>query len=230
MTVKLIMDKGPFKMKNPKNSPSSTAHSPLPRGYKQTEVGLIPEDWYEVTLGSITVLMTNGFVGNATSHYTSEGNGVLYIQGYNVEENSFDFSGIKFVTEAFHKAHLKSCLRADDLLTVQTGDVGLTTIVSDSFTGSNCHALIISRFNQAIPDFTSQLGRLAAGTKVYATTRSHIASIELMLPPISEQTAIAEILSDIDTEIAALETKLTKTRQIKQDIMQELLTGKTRLV
>ena len=46
----------------------------------------------------------------------------------------------------------------------------------------------------------------------------------------AEQEAIAAILSDMDAEIAALEEKLTKARQIKQGMMQELLTGKTRLV
>jgi type I restriction enzyme, S subunit len=57
-----------------------------------------------------------------------------------------------------------------------------------------------------------------------------IERIELMVPPPEEQTAIATILSDMDTEIAALETKLAKARQIKQGMMQELLTGKIRLV
>jgi type I restriction enzyme, S subunit len=47
---------------------------------------------------------------------------------------------------------------------------------------------------------------------------------------IDEQAAIATILSDIDTEIAALEERQTKTRALKQGMMQELLTGKTRLV
>ena len=54
---------------------------------------------------------------------------------------------------------------------------------------------------------------------------------ELRLPPtFDEQAAIATILSDMDAEIAALETKLTKARQIKQGMMQELLTGRIRLV
>jgi type I restriction enzyme S subunit len=51
-----------------------------------------------------------------------------------------------------------------------------------------------------------------------------------VLPPPEEQTAIATILSDMDAEIATLEEKLTKARQLKQGMMQELLTGKTRLV
>jgi type I restriction enzyme S subunit len=54
--------------------------------------------------------------------------------------------------------------------------------------------------------------------------------IEVMLPPFHEQTAIAAVLSDMDAEIAALEAKLTKARQIKQGMMHNLLTGRIRLV
>lgn len=49
------------------------------------------------------------------------------------------------------------------------------------------------------------------------------------MPSVSEQIAIAAILSDMDAEIAALEAKLAKARQIKQGMMQELLTGRIRL-
>lgn len=52
----------------------------------------------------------------------------------------------------------------------------------------------------------------------------------LCLPTLTEQTAIAAALSDMDTEIAALEARRNKTRDLKQAMMQELLTGKTRLV
>jgi type I restriction enzyme, S subunit len=52
----------------------------------------------------------------------------------------------------------------------------------------------------------------------------------LRLPPVPEQTAIAQVLSDMDAELAALETRREKTRQLKQGMMQELLTGRTRLV
>ena len=57
-----------------------------------------------------------------------------------------------------------------------------------------------------------------------------IERIEIAVPLADEQTAIAGILSDMDTEIAALEAQLTKTRQLKQGMMAELLTGRTRLV
>ncbi len=83
---------------------------------------------------------------------------------------------------------------------------------------------------QFCPPFAKHLRRLAAGTKVYATNRTHVASVEMPLPAVSEQAAIAAVLWDMDAEIAALEARRDKTRDLKQAIMQELLTGKTRLV
>jgi type I restriction enzyme S subunit len=57
-----------------------------------------------------------------------------------------------------------------------------------------------------------------------------VQAFQLRLPPIPEQTAIATVLSDMDAEITALETRRDKIRALKQGIMQELLTGKTRLI
>lgn len=94
------------------------------------------------------------------------------------------------------------------------------TVLADGFKG----------FLQYCPSFATHLRRLAAGTKVYATNRAHIASVEMRLPSVAEQTAIAAVLSDIDAELAALEARRDKTRDLKQAMMQELLTGRTRLV
>ena len=57
-----------------------------------------------------------------------------------------------------------------------------------------------------------------------------LSNIEITIPKFPEQTAIATILSDMDAEIAALETKLAKTRQLKQGMMHNLLTGRIRLI
>jgi len=83
---------------------------------------------------------------------------------------------------------------------------------------------------QYCPAFITPLRRLAAGTKVYATTRKHVGSIEMQLPGLEEQVAIAHVFKDMDTEIQALEQRRSKTAELKQGMMQELLTGRTRLV
>lgn len=77
--------------------------------------------------------------------------------------------------------------------------------------------------------FRDQLARLAQGTKVFATTRLHIASVVMSLPGVDEQRAIARVLSECEREILALEAVRKKTSDVKLAMSQELLTGKTRL-
>jgi len=58
---------------------------------------------------------------------------------------------------------------------------------------------------------------------------NEFAQLPVPTPPVPEQAAIAAVLSDMDGELAALEARLAKTRALKQGMMQELLTGRTRL-
>ena len=71
---------------------------------------------------------------------------------------------------------------------------------------------------------------LGSGSTVKGISLLDLKKIEFQLPTYAEQTAIATILSDMDTEIAALEERQTKTRALKQGMMQELLTGRIRLI
>ena len=70
----------------------------------------------------------------------------------------------------------------------------------------------------------------AYGTHMPRSDWTVVKNYEVNLPNLEEQTAIAAILSDMDVEIVALEAKLAKARQLKQGMMQELLTGRTRLI
>ncbi len=70
----------------------------------------------------------------------------------------------------------------------------------------------------------------AYGTHMPRSDWNIVKSYELRIPPLPEQTAIAEVLSDMDAELAALEQRREKTRALKQGMMQELLTGRVRLV
>ena len=210
-------------------------------GYKQTEVGVVPEEWDIKTLGSLTSLLTNGFVGTATSAYVNGEDGVLYIQGYNVQENGFNFRGIKRVSKSFHTRNQKSCLQSGDLLTIQTGDIGVTTVVPPELVGANCHALVISRLNKRVSDpsfycqyFNSEQGRAAFKEIETGTTMKHLncgdmKRLFLPSPPVEEQRSIATALSDVDALLGALERLIAKKRDLKQATMQQLLTGQTRL-
>ncbi|MBN1935454.1 MAG: restriction endonuclease subunit S [Anaerolineae bacterium] len=76
----------------------------------------------------------------------------------------------------------------------------------------------------------TQILQLVTGTTVYHLYASDMRKFSFSVPTLEEQTAIAAVLSDMDAEIAALEAKLAKTRLIKQGMMQELLTGRIRLL
>jgi type I restriction enzyme, S subunit len=207
----------------------------IPKNYKLTEVGVIPTDWDVKKLSELTSLITNGFVGIVKSQYTEDDDGVIYIQGYNVEENSFNFRGIKKVTFQFHKQHSKSCLQEGDLLTIQTGNVGLTTIVPKELEGTNCHALIISRFKKAksFPKYfslylNSNQGRARLKEIEVGTTMKHINVGDMIhflvpVPNKTEQTAIATALTEADALISGIEKLIAKKRDIKQGAMQKLL-------
>lgn len=202
--------------------------------------GSVPADWRVFPLSELTSLMTNGFVGTATTHYVDAA-GVTYIQGFNVIDGGFNLYRIKHVSQEFHNQHQKSRLRAGDLLTIQTGDIGLSTVVSPALAGSNCHALIVSRFKSELADsryymrlFNSEAGRQVLRSIETGSTMKHLNvgdMLKLMvpLPPLEEQVAIANILESASESISSLERLIAKKQAIKQGMMQQLLTGHTRL-
>jgi type I restriction enzyme S subunit len=75
-----------------------------------------------------------------------------------------------------------------------------------------------------------RLGKLVSTTALPSLNGKEIAALLYGFPSLPEEDAIAIILSDMDAEIAALEVKLAKARELKQGMMQELLTGNTRLI
>ena len=80
------------------------------------------------------------------------------------------------------------------------------------------------------PAVAKQKASRGQGDAVVHISAAALADIEVALPEVAEQTAIATLLSDLDAELAALDARRAKTRALKQGMMQELLTGRTRLI
>lgn len=76
----------------------------------------------------------------------------------------------------------------------------------------------------------NEIAELAQGTTIHHLYGKDLKGLSLSLPHHTEQSAIASVISDMDTELTAMEARRDKTRAIKQGMMQELLTGKTRLI
>lgn len=212
----------------------------IPPWYKPSPLGPIPNDWKVEEMKNITTLITNGFVWKATDYYVEE-DGILYIQGYNAQENGFDFHWVKYVSREFHEQHKKSILREWDLLTIQTWDVGVTAYVTKELEGANCHALIISRYIDTVADsrfyhqfFNSPLGRKFLKIIETGSTMKHLncgdmESLKLPVPPVNEQTAIANLLSTWDEAISKVSKLIEQHGNRKIWVMRELLTGRKRL-
>ena len=213
----------------------------IPKGYKNSTLGVIPKNWDVMRLGDITNLLTNGFVGKAKDHYVDEANGILYIQGFNVTEVGFNFKGIKYVSLSFDSKNKKSKLKEDDLLTIQTGDVGVTSVVPKSLEGSNCHALVISRYKSEVAYsrfyhqyFNSIYGRKKFKIIETGSTMKHLnvgdmTKVNLPVPPINEQKVIVDCLSTWDKAIEKLNQLIAQKELRKKGLMQELLFGIKRL-
>lgn len=94
--------------------------------------------------------------------------------------------------------------------------------------GVTCPAFVFSHFFAA--DVNRQIDTLLTGSNYPAINSGDVRNLEIMFPSYVEQCAIATVLSEMDAELSALEARRDKTHNIKQAMMQELLTGKTRLV
>ena len=105
---------------------------------------------------------------------------------------------------------------------------GLHTIVAKSKTEELAHEYRRHCFHT--PSIKSQFRFFSVGTKVSGISKRNIAKVTMAVPSVDEQKSIAAILSDMDTELATLYTRLAKVRQFKQGMMQVLLTGQIRLV
>jgi type I restriction enzyme, S subunit len=105
---------------------------------------------------------------------------------------------------------------------------GLHTIVAKSKTDELAHEYRHYCFQtKAIRE---QFLFYSVGTKVSGISKSNIPKLTLPVPSVPEQTAIAEVLSETDAELASLAQRRDKTRSLKQGMMQELLSGRTRLI
>jgi type I restriction enzyme, S subunit len=206
---------------------------------------LIPKDgWEEKRLGNTAVLKARiGWQGLTTSEYLDSGNYYL-VTGTDFIYGSVDWSNCHYVDESRYKQDKNIQLREHDVLLTKDGTIGKVAFINhlNKPATLNSGVFVIRPINNAFyPEFfyfllssnvfTEFLNQLSAGSTINHLYQKDFVNFRYKTPvTIAEQIAIAAILSDLDCEIAALEEKLSKTRQVKQGMMQELLTGRIRLV
>ena len=196
-----------------------TAGKAIPSGYKQTEVGVIPEDWDVAPIGSVLSITTGA---RNTQDKVDEGRYPFFVRSQTVERiNTYSFDGEAVLTagdgvgtgKIFHYVNGKFDFHQRVYLMYNFGE---------RVSGYFFYLYFSNNFFERIMSMTAK-------SSVDSVRREMIADMKMVLPSKVEQTAIATILSDMDNELQALNQKLEKARALKQGMMQQLLTGKIRL-
>lgn len=210
--------------------------STIPSGYKQTEVGVIPEDWEVKRIGDLATVGSGGTPSRENAAYW---NGAIPW----VTTSQIDFNTIteadQFITEAGLKNSAAKLLPAGTLLMAlygqgkTRGKVGVLGF--EAATNQACASIFptsdVSReFLLYFLATRYEAIRNSSNTGSQENLNGQIVKdTPVVVPPLPEQRAIAAALSDVDALLAKLDQLIAKKRDLKQATMQQLLTGQTRL-
>lgn len=211
----------------------------IPAGYKQTDVGVIPEDWKVLRLKDISPSQSVGLVINPST-YVQDNGVVPMLVGSDIEENKINWEKSRRISLESNNSLPASRLEVDDLVVVRVGNPGIAAVVPKEIDGCNCASVMIIRKHERFESkwlsylLNSSIGINQISNVQYGTAQkqfniSDAINFAYPFPPKKEQQAIAEALSDADALIESLEQLIAKKRQIKHGAMQELLTGQRRL-
>jgi len=185
-------------------------------------------EWEVKRLGEIAAINMGQSPNSA--NYNRRGKGISLIQG------NADIENRETVQRVWTTQITKQCDKGDLILTVRA-PVGAVAIVSEpSCLGRGVCSLKAVDTDQRFLFYTLVFNEsawkvLEQGSTFTSANSAQVASFSVPIAPrIEEQTAIAAVLSDMDAEIDALQQRRDKTQMLKQGMMQELLTGRTRLV
>jgi len=211
-------------------------------GYKQTDAGVIPEDWEANSGQELTTLIGKGGSPRWQGFGYTE-SGMLFVTSENVRDGFLDISSPKFLPLAFHERLKRTKLQKGDILINLVGaSIGRSCQVRQDIGESNVNqAVAVFRVREGTsPSFVAHIFQLPLTIRRILelqvdAARQNISLTNLrgflvpMPPTRAEQEAIAAALSDADALIESLEQLVAKKRLIKHGAMQELLTGQKRL-
>jgi type I restriction enzyme S subunit len=208
-------------------------------GYKQTEVGVIPEDWGVVTATEACQLVVD--CKNRTPPFVSESDYAV-VRTPNVREGAFVLEDLRFTDEAsYHVWTARAVPQFGDIMITREAPLGEVCPVPNGRKVCLGQRMMLYRPSPSKTDSGYLLYSLASWpvranllTKIGGSTVGHakvddIRFLQLPLPPLPEQRAIAGALSEVDALLGAQEALLAKKRDLKAAAMQQLLTGQKRL-
>ncbi len=209
-------------------------------GYKQTEVGVIPEEWEVKPFTQVTDLITCGIA--ATPDYVPESRGYPFLSSTNVKEGRIVWSGYKHISADLHRQlYRNNPPKRGDILYSRVGTFGEAAVVDADFEFSVYVSLTLIKPGKSLHSYflmqllNSNAYKQRAKDQIYLGGGVGNLNVDvvrrypIVVPPLPEQRAIATALSDVDGLLGGLDRLIAKKRDLKQAAMQQLLTGQTRL-
>ena len=209
-------------------------------GYKQTEVGVIPEDWNARKLAELASFRTGPF-GSALhkSDYTNDG--VPVVNPMHINDGRIEPTRTMTITESAAAALSDFRLTTGEVIIGRRGDMGRCAVVREEQGGWLCGtgsmivrpvANVDAHFLQRVLSSATVISAIensSVGSTMINLNQGTLGGLMIQAPPLPEQRAIAAALGDVDALLAKLDEFFVKKRDLKQATMQQLLTGQTRM-
>ena len=208
------------------------------KGYKQTEIGVIPVDWSVSDFGCKVKIYRGGSPRPIQDYLTQAEGGINWIKIGNVRE------GDKYITSTEEKiipagVSRSRSVHAGDFILSNSMSFGRPYILNidgcihDGWLTIQEYEKTFSKnflyYLLSSDSVYQQYISMAAGSSVKNLNKEKVSALVVAYPDLGEQEKIADALSSIDSLITTLEKQISKKKAIKQGAMQELLTGKRRL-
>ena len=194
-------------------------------------------EWLKQQLGDICNIINGGTPSTSVAEFW---NGkILWCTPTDITSCStkYIYTTESKITESGLKASSATLLPKGALLLCSRATIGEVRIAGNAIcTNQGFKSLVVHQnisnewLYYMMHVLKSQMLEKAIGSTFLEISKKDLAELDIIVPEFTEQKAIAQVLSDMDSEIEQLEKKLAKYQQIKQGMMQELLTGRIRLV
>lgn len=201
-------------------------------------------DWTTLRVAAVSHLKARiGWQGLTTEEYRASGSHRL-VGGTDFTDGRVNWNTTPYVDKWRYDQDPNIQLRLGDVLITKDGTIGKVALV-DRLPGPTTlnSGVFVLRPKQGAYDptflfcmlrsraFEEFVAGLSAGSTINHLYQKDLVTLEFQVPPrIEEQTAIAKVILDVDAELTALDRRLLSARNIKQGMMQQLLSGRTRLV